>query len=270
MQVNNKRVIVTGGGNGIGREMVLNLLNKGAKVIAVDMRESSLLETSKLAAGKSTNLSIYVLNISDKEAVEKCAKQVIADHGEVDALINNAGIIQPFVRVNELDFEDIERVMNVNFYGTLFMVKAFLPYLLKRSEAYIVNISSMGGFLPVPGQSVYGASKAAVKLLTEGLFAELLNTNVKVAIVFPGAIGTNISLNSGVESPKIADNNSQKSKIKVLLPADAAEIIINGIQKNEVRIFVGKDSKVMDLLYRLNPIYATKLICKKMRSLLPE
>ena len=239
MEVNNKVVIVTGGGNGMGREMVLNLLDKGAKVAAVDMREAALIETFKLAGDKSPNLTTHILDITDKEAVAKFADEVVALYGKIDGLINNAGIIQPFVKVNDLKFTDIERVMNVNFYGTLFMIKAFIPHLLNRSEAYIVNVSSMGGFLPVPGQSIYGASKAAVKLLTEGLYAELLNTNVKVAIVFPGAIGTNITLNSGVEGPKMPAGNSPK--IKMLSPVEAAEIIINGIQKNEVRILNPED-----------------------------
>ena len=213
MQVNNKVVIVTGGGNGMGREMVLNLLNKGAKVAAVDMREAALIETFKLAGDKSPNLTTHILDITDKEAIAKFEDEIVTFYGSIDGLINNAGIIQPFVKVNDLKFNDIEKVMNVNFYGTLFMIKAFLPHLLKRPEAYIVNISSMGGFLPVPGQSVYGASKAAVKLLTEGLYAELLSTNVKVAIVFPGAIGTNISVNSGVEVPKMPEGNSPKIKM---------------------------------------------------------
>ncbi len=268
MEVNNKVVIVTGGGNGMGREMVLNLLHKGAKVAAVDMREAALIETFKLAGDKSPNLTTHILDITDKEAIAKFEDEIVTFYGSIDGLINNAGIIQPFVKVNDLKFNDIEKVMNVNFYGTLFMIKAFLPHLLKRPEAYIVNISSMGGFLPVPGQSVYGASKAAVKLLTEGLYAELLSTNVKVAIVFPGAIGTNISVNSGVEVPKMPEGNSPK--IKILSAIEAAEIIISGIQKNQVRMFVGKDSKFMDLLYRFNPIYATKLIGKKMKSLLPN
>ena len=198
MKVQNKVIVVTGGGNGIGRELVLNLLARGASVAAVDVNESALGETVKFAGDKKDKLSTHVVNITDKVAVAALPEQVIARHGAVDGLINNAGIIQPFVKVNELDFAAIERVMDVNFYGTLYMTKAFLPHFLKRPEAHITNLSSMGGFLPVPGQSVYGASKAAVKLLTEGLHSELLNTNVRVTVVFPGAIGTNIAANSGV------------------------------------------------------------------------
>src|SRR3954451_9734381 len=129
--------------------------------------------------------------------------------------------------------------MNVNFYGTLYMVKAFLPHLLTRPEAHIVNVSSIGGFLPVLGQTIYGASKAAVKLLTEGLYSELANTNVKVTVVFPGAINTNITKNSGLNVPRqsAADNKS----IKILSPAKAAQIIIDGMESNQYRVLVGKD-----------------------------
>ncbi|MEK3683510.1 SDR family NAD(P)-dependent oxidoreductase [Paenibacillus sp. FSL R10-2736] len=118
-------------------------------------------------------------------------EQVIDQHGKVDGIINNAGIIHPFLKVNELEYDKIKLVMDINFYGTLYMVKSFLPYLLKRPVAHIANVSSMGGFLPVPGQTIYGASKAAVKLLTEGLRAELKDTNVKVTLVFPGGVSTN-------------------------------------------------------------------------------
>ncbi|OMF28233.1 SDR family NAD(P)-dependent oxidoreductase [Paenibacillus sp. FSL H8-0259] len=116
---------------------------------------------------------------------------MIDQHGKVDGIINNAGIIHPFLKVNELEYDKIKLVMDINFYGTLYMVKSFLPYLLKRPVVHIANVSSMGGFLPVPGQTIYGASKAAVKLLTEGLRAELKDTNVKVTLVFPGGVSTN-------------------------------------------------------------------------------
>lgn len=270
MKVVNKTIVVTGGGNGMGREVVLYLLMKGAKVAAVDMREEALNETAKLAGSNAKNLSLHVLNITDKQAVEKFPQDVIAIHGSVDGLINNAGIIQPFVKINELDYDSIERVLHVNFYGTLYMIKAFLPHLLKQPEAHILNISSMGGFLPVPGQSIYGASKAAVKLLTEGLYSELLNTNVNVSVVFPGAIGTNISVNSGVSVPKVSDADAQKSNIKVLPPSQAAEQIVNGMINNKLYVYVGSDSKFLNFLYRLSPGFATRFIAKKMQSLLSK
>lgn len=268
MKVQNKVIVVTGGGNGMGREITLNLLSKGASVAAIDINETALQETAALAASNANKLSTHVVDITNQAAVATLPEQVIARHGAVDGLINNAGIIQPFVRVNELDMAAINRVMNVNFYGTVYMIKAFLPHLLKRPEAHLANVSSMGGFLPVPGQSVYGASKAAVKLLTEGLHSELMNTNVHVTVIFPGAIGTNITANSGVDIRQLSANTEQSSAMKAMEPSKAAEIIVDGIEKNSYRVLVGSDAKLMDFLYRLSPKRAAHFIFKQMQSLL--
>jgi short-subunit dehydrogenase len=266
MKVSNKKIIVTGGGNGIGKEIVLNLLKKEARVIAVDMREEALLDLKKSSGERAKNLETYVLDITDKAAVEAMAKKI----SDVDGIINNAGIIQPFDKVNKLDYDAINRVMNVNFYGPIYMIKSFLPALLKRPEAHIVNISSMGGFLPVPGQSIYGASKAAIKLMTEGLYAELLGTHVNVTVVFPGAIETHISDNSGVKMSIDPDTAKKQKSFPMTSPQKAAEVIIDGIERNKPQVFVGRDSKLMNFLYRLNPVFATKLIAKQMESLLKD
>lgn len=268
MKVSQKVIVVTGGGNGIGRELVLHLLRKGARVAAVDLQAAALDATRALAGDVGERLSTHVLNIADRDAVLLLPEAVIAKHGSVDGVINCAGIIQPFVRVNDLDWPAIDRVMQVNFYGTLAMVKAFLPHLLKRPEAHIVNVSSMGGFLPVPGQGVYGASKAAVKLLTEALYAELMQTSVKVSVVFPGAVATQITANSGVAAPKMPAGDGKESKIKPLAADKAAAMIIQGMEEDKVRIYVGGDSKFLNTLYRLNPGYATRFISKKMQELL--
>jgi short-subunit dehydrogenase len=268
MKIQNKVFVVTGGGNGMGRESVLNLLTKGASVAAVDINKSALDETVKLSGEKQEKLSTYIVNITDKAAVEALPNQIISRYGAIDGIINNAGIIQPFVRLNNLDYDAIERVMKVNFYGTLYVTKAFLPHLLTRPEAHITNISSMGGFLPVPGQTIYGASKAAVKLLTEGLHSELLNTNVRVTVVFPGAMETNIANNSGVGNTLQMEKG--QGSIKMLAPNKAAQIIIDGIEKNRYRILVGSDSAFMDFLCRLSPQYAANLIYTQMKELLPK
>ncbi|WOO36735.1 SDR family oxidoreductase [Anaerocolumna sp. AGMB13020] len=263
MRTQGKSIVVTGGGNGVGRELVLQLLKKGAVVYAVDINEVALKETVKLAGGEGKRLFTYVVDISDKAAVFAFAENVIKDHGKVDGIINNAGIIQPFVYLNELEMDRIERVLNINFYGTLYMVKAFLPHLLKRPEAHIVNVSSMGGFLPVPGQSIYGASKAAVKLLTEGLSSELVDTEVKVSVVIPGGIATDIKKNSNI-SYKVSGESS-KSKM-VLSPAKAAELIIRAMEKQKLRTYIGKDCKVMNGLYKLSSSLAMKMINKVMSA----
>ncbi len=269
MKVEGKVIVVTGGGSGIGRELVLELIHRGATVVAIDVNENTLLETKELVNPHDRiRFSEHVLNITDQEEVEQLPDKVIELHGRVDGVINNAGIIQPFEKINRLKYGAIDRVIQVDFYGTLYMTKTFLPYLMNRPEAHIVNVSSMGGFLPVPGQAIYGASKAAVKLMTEALYAELLKSKVHVSLVFPGAIATNITKNSGLKMPDYGSKEAEKFKA---LPAkEAAKIIINGVEKNKFRILVGRDAKFMDFLSRLNPEYATKFIAKQMAALLKD
>jgi short-subunit dehydrogenase len=267
MNVENKTIVVTGAGSGIGRSLTLALIERGARVAAVDLNEATLKETATLAGSGQDRISLHVCNIADQPAVEALPQAVIDAHGAVDGVINNAGIIQPFVKFNDLDYKDIERVLNVNLYGVIYMTKAFLPHLLKRPEAHLVNVSSMGGFFPVPGQSLYGASKAAVKLLTEALYSELLDTNVRVTVVFPGAIATNISQNSGVTISASSDGASQRS-FQTTAPERAAEVIIDGIEADRFQVFIGRDSNMMNLLYRFNPKRATRFMYNQMKSLL--
>src|SRR6201999_2891321 len=120
MKVHNKTIVVTGGGSGMGRELIIALLSKNAKVIGLDINQTGLEETAKLAGKNGANLSPYFIDITDKSAVEQLAAKIIKEQGIVDGLINNAGIIQPFVRVNDLSYDVIDRVMNVNFYGRNF------------------------------------------------------------------------------------------------------------------------------------------------------
>jgi short-subunit dehydrogenase len=267
LKVLDKVVVVTGGGGGIGRELVLTLLSRGASVAAVDINKGALEETVKQAGAKSDKLSTHIVNLTDREAVEALPGQVMAYHGAVDGILNNAGIIHSFLTINNLDYDKIKQVMDINFYGTLYMTKTFLPYLLDRPVGHITNISSMGGFLPVPGQAIYGASKAAVKLMTEGLYAELKDTNVNVTVVFPGGVGTDIMRNSGVEGAGMTVA-SEHDLSQLLTPKEAAEIIINGMENDQYRVLAGKDSKMMDKFYRLSPKRAVGIITKQMKKLI--
>lgn len=268
MKVQNKVIVVTGGGSGIGRQLVLHLVKAGARVAAVDLNEDALLESASLAQNQADKVSTHVVNVTDRSAVEALPQEVINAHGAVDGLINNAGIIQPFVRLNDLEHDAIERVLNVNLYGVIYMTKAFLPHFLKRPSGHIVNVSSMGGFFPVPGQTLYGASKAGVKLLTEGLYSELIGTNVAVTVVFPGAIETNITRNSGLGMPSnMAGESSQN--FPMTSPERAAETIINGMERDQFQVYIGNDAKLMNFLYRLSPKRATRFMYNRMKGLLP-
>lgn len=269
MQVMNKVIVVTGGGSGIGRALVLKLVNQGARVAAIDLNEIALQETAALAGKYQDQISTHVVNVSDRLAVEALPQQVIEAHGGVDGLINNAGIIQPFVRFADLPYDAIERVLNVNLYGVIYMTKAFLPHLLERPEAHIVNVSSMGGFFPFPGQTLYGASKAAVKLLTEGLYSELIETGVRVTVVFPGAIATNISQNSGITNLRGA-SAEEAGNFPTTSAEDAADTIINGMEQNKFQVYIGNDAKLMNLLYKLMPQRAARFMQSRMKGMLED
>ena len=259
MRVSKKVWVVTGAGSGMGRELVLQLLDRGARVAAVDRNPEGLAEVATTAAA-GPRLSTHVLDITDRAAVHALPAEVEAAHGAVDGLVNNAGIIQPFVPVADLDDAIVQRVLDVNLMGTLHLVQAFLPRLLTRPEAHIVNVSSMGGFFPFPGQTMYGASKAAVKLLSEGLYAELLDTPVRVTVVFPGAVDTSITANSGVEQPTSDSDGS----VPMTSADKAARTILKGIEKDRLHVYVGLDAKLMNLAIKVAPRPAIRFVQKQM------
>jgi len=264
LKFKNKTIVVTGAGGGLGRQLVLQLLDRGASVAAVDISRAALEETKTKAGKISSRVSLHVADITDRERVCCLPGEVKAYHGHIDGLINNAGIIQPFTTLNELGNDVVERILNINFYGMMNMTKTFIPYLAEREEAQIGNVSSMGGFLAVPGQAVYGASKAAVKIATEGLRMELSRTGIGVSLILPGGIETDIKKNSGLEEDAEPEDEKKSAGLKLTTPEDAARIILTGMEKNRAKILIGKDAKVMDFLYRVMPDTAGKMIGKVM------
>ena len=263
MKLAGKILVVTGAGSGIGQAVARAAVRRGAKVAAVDLNPETLAAT----VAESAAMSAHALNVTDRDAVEALPAQVEERWGAVDGYVHCAGIIQPFVRLKDLDYATIDRVFAVNWSGTLHLAKAFLPTLLDRPEGHIVNVASMGGFLPVPGQTIYGASKAAVKLLTEGLHAECAGTNVHVTVVFPGGVATNITTNSGVAMP-IDPEAASKQAANITTPERAAQDILGGVEANAYRVLIGKDARLMDKLYRLSPRRSAALIAGKMQDLL--
>ena len=269
VKVQGKVIVVTGAGNGMGRDVTLQLLKAGASVAAVDLNKEMLAETEALAGGKSKTLSLHVVDVSNLTQVAALPAAVVKAHGHVDGLINVAGIIHKFRRVSELTYEEIHKIFNVNFFGSLHMVKEFLPLLKKRPEAQILNVSSMGSYVPVPGQTMYGASKAALKLFTEGLRLELVGTKVGVSLVFPGAVSTNISTNSGAVTAKEAKAMAAKAgSFKMTSSPDAAAKIIDGFENNVYHGFAGSDAQMMDRISRIMPLLAAEIIQKQMAALL--
>lgn len=260
MKIENKNVIITGGASGIGKQLVLQMLAKGANVAALDIDEKGLEQLKKEVGNK--NLKTYVVNMGDKESIKEFKPKYLKDFADVDILINNAGIIQPFKCFEDLDDETIERIMNVNFCGPVNLIREFVEDMKNNTkEQYIVNVSSMGGFFPFPLQTIYGASKAALKIFSEGLYSELKKYHNRVMIVFPGAINTNIAKNSKTE----LNISSENTKAYKMLEADVcAAKIIKGIEKNKFKLFVGRDSKFMRFMYRLNSKKAIDMVSKNM------
>lgn len=270
MHITDNVFVVTGGGNGIGREVVLALLARGGRVAAVDLSREGLDATVGLATTASPDrLSTHVIDLTDRADVETLPDAVREAHGRVDGLVNVAGIIQPFVKFADLGYPQMEKVLAVNLWGVIHTCKAFVPHLVQRREACIVNVSSMGALAPVPGQTMYGASKAAVKLFTEGLYAELRTTTVAVTVVFPGAVSTGIAQNSGVSVPGMDEAPADLAKNLTSAP-EAARQIVEGIEKGSYRVVIGRDARGLDRLSRLSPQRATDLIAKKMASLLAQ
>ena len=262
MEIKKQNVIVTGAASGLGLELTKQLLQEGANVAAVDINEENLIKLKEEL--NNSNLKTYVVDMGNSDSIKKFREDYKQDYSDVDIIINNAGIIQPFVKVDSLDDNTINKVMNVNFFGPLNLIRYFMEDLTKDTkEQYIVNVASMGGFFPFPGQTIYGASKAALKIFTEGLFAELEKTNVRVMIVLPGAMATNITKNSNVK----VSTTEEESSFKMLSPVDGAKQIIKGIKKNKFKLFLGSDSKFLRFLYKLNSIWAIRFINKKMSGI---
>lgn len=262
MNIIGKNVIVTGAGSGVGRELTRQMLEKGCNVAAIDINPDSLKKLKDELC--FDNLNTYVVDMGNEDSIKEFRKKYKTDYTDVDIIINNAGIIQPFVTVDKLDDSIINKVMNVNFFGPVNLIRYFMEDLTNdKSEQYIVNVSSMGGFFPFPGQTIYGASKAALKIFTEGLYSELKETNVKVMIVLPGAMDTNITANSNVS----VNTSKEESNFKMLSAADAAAEIIRGIENNKFKLFLGNDSKFLRFLYKINSKFAIGYINKKMSNI---
>ena len=252
---------ITGAGSGIGRALALTLAGRGCALALADVRGETLEETAELArAAGARAVSAHVCDVSDFAAVEGYAEDALAAHGGVHLLINNAGVALGGT-FQDLSIEDFHWLMGINFWGVVHGCKAFLPTLLRQSEAHIVNVSSVFGLLAPPGQTAYVSSKYAVRGFTESLRLELRHTAVRVSAVHPGGIATNIAKNARVGSQmrdvspeRAAQERTSIERMLTLPPERAAAIIIAGIERNQRRILVGKDAERIALLTRWLPL----------------
>ena len=194
--------VVTGAGSGIGRALALRLYRQGARLAISDVDTDGLAQTAALLAAESRvgrfpadpGLQTDRLDVTDRPAVLAYAEAVVRKFGAVHLLVNNAGVSHGG-DVLGMSFDDIERVMNVDFWGVVNGTKAFLPHLIASGNAHLVNISSLFGLVPVPTQSAYVAAKYAVRGFTESLRMEMLAAGhpVRVTCVHPGGVKTGIA-----------------------------------------------------------------------------
>ena len=257
------RCWLTGAGSGIGAALAEVLLDQGHKV-ALGARTAESVEALKAQHPRQTLLALG--DITDRQQVEAIVEDISEQWGALDLVILNAGTCE-YLEPGQFDSDTVERVMRTNLLGTSQCLQAALPLLRRGQRPHLVVVASSVAWLALPRAAAYGASKAAVKLFSEGLRSELLDTNVRVSVVFPGAIATNITVNSGVATPQEATARDS-AKFKTLSAAKAAEIIIDGMEKNKYHILVGQDAKMMDFLSRVMPDRAAKIIFSQMRSLL--
>jgi short-subunit dehydrogenase len=254
----NKVAAITGAASGIGQMLAVNLAIKGCAIAISDVNMNGLEKTAAMVEQQNRKVSIHEVDVADRSQVENYAEDVVKQHGHVDMIINNAGV-SVAESVNDVNYGDFEWLMGINFWGVVYGVKTFLPYLKQQPESHIVNISSVNGFITWPNHAPYCASKFAIKGFTESLWQELRHTNVHVSCVHPGGIKTNIARNTRFyRSPGSKMNHEQTiaafDKISGTSADKAAQQIIEGILKNKQRILVGPDAYVLDILTRLFPV----------------
>lgn len=255
---------ITGCGSGIGRQLALQLADKGAKLAINDYNESELNKTVKLLEDKNADFIHSVFDVSKKANWLAWHEDILTKYGGINALINNAGVALDKIAITDVKEEDLEWIMNINVWGVMHGSRVFLPSLIKSKEASLVNISSIFGVAGIAEQVPYCTTKFAVRGFTEALRMELQPThpNVCVQVVHPGGIGTNIVRNGRTNSNEQFEATIKEfdDKLVRMTAEKCASIIIKGIQNKKQKILVGNDAWLLDKLVRNFPSSYSKLL----------
>ncbi|BBY52100.1 acetoin dehydrogenase [Mycolicibacterium arabiense] len=268
-----KVAVVTGAGSGIGQALAIELARSGAKVAISDVNIEGLAVTEERIKAIGAPVKADRLDVTEREAFELYADAVKAHFGKVNQIYNNAGIA--FAGDVEVSgFKDIERVMDVDFWGVVNGTKVFLPHLIESGDGHVINVSSIFGIFSVPGQAAYNAAKFAVRGFTEALRQEmaLAKHPVKVTTIHPGGIKTGIARNmtaaEGIDVDELAKTFDKK--LASTSPEKAAQIIMDGVRKNKARVLIGNDAKALDLIVRLTGSGYQKLFAGVIAKALPN
>ncbi len=261
----NKVVVVTGAGSGIGRALAISAASRGASLALSDWNLEGVEETARLTRASAGRLLVRKVDVRKDDEVNRFADDVKSDMGGAHVVVNNAGVSLSD-SVGTMKREDFAWVMDINFWGVVRGTEAFLPQLRGKDEAHIVNISSIFGLIAVPRQSAYNASKFAVRGFTEALAQELEGSAVRVSTVCPGGVRTSIVSNgrhyrtSRGEPTDTETVAAAFAKVAGTSSEKAAEIIWNGVSKNQSRILVGPDATLVGLMLRVFPNSYPKLV----------
>ena len=259
-----KVVVITGAGSGIGRATAMRCAGLGARLALSDIDAAGLAETAGRCAGSVHTTKV---DVGARDEIYAWAERVKRDVGPADVLVNNAGVSLSQT-IAEMRDEDFEWLMNINFWGVTHGTKAFLPQLLSRPEAHVVNLSSVFGIIAVPTQAAYNASKFAVRGYTEALRQELRATHVRVTCVHPGGIKTNIVKNGrhfADPSGKAADLDTMARDFEREARTTADEAgrqIVDAIVRERPRLLIGLDAVIIDRMQRMFPESYDKVIAK--------
>lgn len=260
--------IITGAASGIGRALCQQLAASGSKVQATDIDPDALERTTSDIRQSGGSIEATVLDVGDRSAVERFAKETIERWGAPDLLVNNAGIALSG-RTWEMTARDLESIMRVNYWGVVHGVLSFLPAMKARDQGRIVNISSIFGIVGCPSMGAYNSSKFAVRGFTECLRMELdlVGSGVRATCVHPGGIDTNI-----VETQRLAslrdttpDHEAVKAEFRrraLTSPETAARKILGAAAKGRRRVLVGLDAHLLDLVQRVFPTLYQPLLLR--------
>jgi butyryl-CoA dehydrogenase len=263
---------ITGASSGIGRALAVELARRGAHLALSDIDEVGLAETVALCEGSGVKVTSQRLDVADRDAMFAWADQVVADHGKVNLIFNNAGV-GVAATIEAVSYEDFEWLMGINFWGVVHGTKAFLPHLKASGEGHVVNLSSVFGLLSIPAQSAYNSAKFAVRGFTDALRMELEIEGAPVSstTVHPGGIKTNIARNSRFdESVAELSGGAEEAarrfdKVAMTSPAKAARQILAAVEKDKRRALIGPDAKVLDLIARLPAGITQRVLVKGAR-----
>jgi len=257
--------VITGAGSGIGAALAANLAARGMDLALADRNAQGLAATAAVVRAAGVKVTEHVLDVTDKEALAALPDAVLAAHGRVTLLVNNAGVAL-MGNFDQVSLPDFEWVMDINFWAPVRLCKAFLFALHREQAAHIVNVSSIFGMIAPPGQGPYCASKFAIRGFSESLRHELIGSNVGLTVVHPGGIRTaiadNARLSQGVDPDEAKAATAEFNKLLITTPAEAAEVIVNAVLKRQGRVLIGKDARMIDRIQRLFPMNYWKWIAR--------